>query len=66
MQMYAAGYRIASIRLLEFLNEGYQIKLIADGGHYDGDGHLEIVNGQRRAAIWASRAHLLSREETLG
>jgi hypothetical protein len=65
-QMYEAGYRIASIRLSVFLADQFQVRLREDGSHFDAEGHLEIIQGQRRAATWASRAHLLSREETLG
>jgi hypothetical protein len=65
-QMYDSEFRVAAIWLREFTLEGYQIKLDDEGNHYDEEGYLEIVNGQQNAAIWASRARLLTREETLG
>jgi hypothetical protein len=64
--MYSAGFRIAAIRLGEFLAAGYEIKTDAAGNHFDDKGHLEIIRGQRNAAVWASRAQILSREEILG
>ena len=65
-EMYAAGYRVATVAYQAFIDLGYQADPDEGGNEFAPNGHVNIIDAKSRATPLSRIARLLSREETLG